>query len=187
MMANRSRLIISLLCVLFASCVVRSVYPWLGDESLKSEPRLIGAWHDSGSDMEVYIAGDGGGEYKAVVMEKNNRTTHLVVKHYALGGDAFLVVSPAEKESVEDFVTIPGHVMMKVVFIGDRMNVHLIEMDDIEERLNSSDVQLRAVGNEKDGIILFSETAALEKFVNEQIAMGDFFDDDPVYRFARSR
>lgn len=169
--------------LLFASCVVRSVYPWFGDEFLKSEPRLTGAWKEE--DMEVHISGDGNGEYRAVVMEENNRTTHLVVKHYIFGGEAYLVVSPAEKESVEDFVTIPGHVLMKVVFARERMNIYLIEIDDIEERLKSSSIQLKAVGNENDGIILFSETAELQQFVNEQKSIGEFFVDKPVYEFVR--
>ena len=187
MLSVRSRLIITSLMLLISSCVVRSIYPWLGDKSLKQESRLVGAWIDSKSKMEVYISNEGGGIYQAMVMEEKNKTTHLILKHYAIGQDAFLVVSPTEKKSVEDFVTIPGYVLLKVVLSENKMSLFSLKMGDVEKRIRSSQIELKAVGNEKDGVIIFSETEDLEMFVNEQMEIGEFFDEDPAYRFARSR
>lgn len=174
------------LCVIASGCVVRSIYPWLGEETRVSDSRLAGPWHDRDKGDTAIFTAKSDGTYKVLLVnEKDERSSFLASLHQ-LGQDLFLVVGPEERNDLSFAVTLPGHLLLLARCETNRLSLFELDLDTFGTRADAARLQRLAEGDPDDGYVIFSPTADLEAFVRQQISDPSFFESEPLYAFRRA-
>ena len=173
--------------LLAAGCVVRSIQPWLSDESRVKEPALAGAWHDARENCTAFFSESDDSDYGYNVLMVNNGTdvSRFTASLHKLDDQLVLVVGPGDPGNLNGIVLLPGYLLLKAQIEGDSMKLHGIDTDTFGERAEKAQVTLVPGGTRNDGYTLGGDTAEVEAFARAQLADPEFFDAEPLYSFQK--
>ncbi len=177
-------LTIGLLC---AGCVIRSIQPWLSDESRVKDPSLIGSWHDvKGKCVAFFSESDNSDyDYDVLLVQDNKDISRFSASLHRMDDSLLLVVGPDDPDNLNGCVLLPGHLLLKAVLGEETLKLFNVNLDSFEDRAAKSQVPLVAGGSETDGFTLSGTTAEAEAFLRAQLADPEFFDEEPLYSFQK--
>ena len=98
MKTSAFRILPLLVAGLFAAgCVVRSIQPWLSDESRVKEPSLVGAWHDAKATCTAFFSesDDSDCDYDVLLVTDNQDVSRFTASLHKLDELHVLTVGPA--------------------------------------------------------------------------------------------
>lgn len=175
--------------LLGAGCVVRSIHPWLSDETRVDDPSLLGGWHDARHEHTAFFAESTNSSdfaYSVLLVQKRNETSHFMANLHRLDDVLLLVAGPAETDGLGTYVRLPGHLLFKAVLAGDSLELFEVDLDSFGARAAQADLSMVAVAstNEKPSV-LTATTATAEAFVRAQLADPTFFAEKPLYSFRK--
>jgi hypothetical protein len=174
--------------LLAAGCVVRSIHPWLSEESRVEEPSLLGLWHDAQAESVVSFASEPAASdytYSLLLTNAKNETSRFAANLHRIDHTLLLVVAPAPRDDIGVFATLPGHLLFKVRLGKNSLRLQEIDLDSFEERAAKSRIPLLADGSKNDGYVLTGTTDEAEAFLRSQLAAPGFFEKKPLYSFRR--
>lgn len=170
--------------ILCASCVVRSVQPWLADDSRVSEPSLIGAWHDAGNNLVAFFSGSPE-EYQILAVSDGKAASRFVATLHRIDDVLLLAVGPADPDNMEGCALLPGYILLKAALDGDSLKLYAVDLESFPERAEKAGIPLLAGGSPSDGYVLTGTSADAEGFLRAQLADPAFFDEKPLYAFRK--
>ncbi|HPT17646.1 MAG TPA: hypothetical protein PK388_10215 [Kiritimatiellia bacterium] len=170
-----------------AGCVVRSIHPWLSDESRVKEPSLAGAWHDAKGPCTAFFSesDDSDYDYDVLLVTDNQDVSRFSASLHQLGEQYVLTVGPGDPDNLNGIVLLPGHLLLKAEMAGDALKLHGIDLDAFRARAEQAQVALAAGGSQTEGYTLAGDTEEVEAFARAQVADPDFFDAQPLYSFRK--
>ena len=172
--------------LLAAGCVVRSVQPWLSEESRVDEPSLLGTWHDAEQEIVAFFTDPNSADYDyAVNLVGPKDRVGFTANLHQIDGAFLLVVGPEERDDAGIYATLPGHLLFKAVVAGDSMKLHAIDLDSFADRMATAPTPFLPGGSKSDGYVLTGTTADSEAFLRAQLADPEFFDAEPLYSFRK--
>lgn len=183
-----NKILLPLTVLLFgAGCVVRSIYPWLSDETRVEEPILLGAWQDPKEQHVAFFVectNSSDYAYSVLLVQKNNEISRFTANLHRIDDTLLLVVGPEEQNDLGIYARLPGYLLFKAVLDGDSLKLHLIDIDSFGERAEKAKLDFLPATNEQPSL-LTGTTADAETFVRAQLADPDFFDAQPLYSFRK--
>ncbi|HPT17455.1 MAG TPA: hypothetical protein PK388_09250 [Kiritimatiellia bacterium] len=170
-----------------AGCVVRSIQPWLSDESRVKEPSLVGAWHDAKANCTAFFSesDDSDCDYDVLLVTDNQDVSRFTASLHKLDELHVLTVGPGDPDNLNGIVLLPGHLLLKAEMAGDELKLHGIDLDAFRARAEQAQVALAAGGSQTEGYTLAGDTEEVEAFARAQVADPDFFDAQPLYSFRK--
>ena len=182
----RLALLISV-CLLCAGCVVRSIQPWLSDDSRVKDPALAGSWHDAKSRSVAFFSESSSSDcdYDILWVQNGKDISRFTASLHRLDDTLLLVVGPDDPENMNGCVLLPGHLLLKTMLDGDSLKLFGLDLDSFEDRAAQAAVGLLPDGSISDGFTLAGSTAAVEAFAQAQLADPEFFDEEPLYSFQK--
>jgi hypothetical protein len=171
--------------LLFAGCLVRSVHPWLSDESRVAEPALAGTWRDDKAKTTATFTAAGGG-YAIEAIDGQQKASRVQATLHRVGETLLLQIAPSDPEGLNAFALLPAHILYKVHLGEDTLTLLPVDLDSFETRAAKSDMSLLAEGSTDDGFVLTASTADVEAFLLHQLADPSFFSDTPHYTFQKA-
>lgn len=169
---------------LCSGCIVRSIQPWLADDSRVSEPSLIGAWHDANENLVAFFAGSPE-EYQILAVDDGRDASRFVATLHRLDDTLLLVVGPDNPDNLEGCALLPGYLLLKAALDGDSLKLYAVDLESFPDRAGKTPVPLLAGGSQTDGYVLTGTTAEAEAFLRAQLADPEFFDEKPLYSFQK--
>jgi len=173
-------LVLPLAVWLSAGCLIRSVHPWLSEESRIDEPSLLGIWYDAGEEEVLFIGGDPE-EYRLMLSDGGNTARFSATLH-RIGGTLLLVAGP---DKVEGCVLLPGNLLLRADLEEDALTLFIPDLESFEERAEAAGLALLPGGSQNDGYLLTGTTEEAEAFVRAQLDDPGFFNEKPVYSFRK--
>ena len=187
-MNNAARLLPLLAAALLAAgCVVRSLQPWLSDESRVAEPDLRGAWHDAQGKCVAFFgeSNDSECDYAVLLVQNDQDLSRFAASLHRLDETLLLAVGPQDPENLNGCVLLPGHLLLKAVCEGDSLKLYNVDLDSFAARAANAPVALVPGGSATDGYTLGGATTEVEAFLRAQLADPGFFDAEPLYSFRK--
>ncbi|MGD9780693.1 MAG: hypothetical protein AB7V14_00920 [Kiritimatiellia bacterium] len=173
-----------LIAGLFSSgCEVRSIYPWLPDESRVEAPSLLGAWHAAKGDTVAFFTGKPG-EYE-VMVANGGEAARFVATLHRIDDFPLLQVGPKPSNDLGSAALLPGYLLFKAEIDGDSLKLYEIDLESFPDRAAKSQIPLLPGGSQNDGYVLTGTAADSEAFLRSQLADPEFFDETPLYSFRR--
>ena len=173
--------------LLCAGCVVRSIQPWLSDESRVTEPALAGAWHDAQGKCVAFFSDsdDSDWDYAVLLVQDNKDLSRFTASLHRIDDALLLAVGPENPDNLNGCVLLPGHLLLKAVCEGDSLKLYNVDLESFADRAAKSPVALVPGGSANDGFTLGGSTAEIEAFLRAQLADPEFFDAKPLYSFRK--
>lgn len=178
-------LVAAALCAFGSGCVVRSVHPWLGDETKAADAALVGAWQDAEHDQTAFFVKADGGEFEALFVSNKKDLSRFKVSVHRLEGVLLMMVGPVDREGIEAVTLLPAHLIYRLELEPDAMRIYGINLDSFDKTLKESGLKSMDGGGKKDGYVLLSDTAALAGFLKAHVKDAGFFDQKPMYCFRK--
>lgn len=163
-----------------AGCLVRSIHPWLPDETRVSEPVLSGSWQDADEKTTFSFAGEPP-EYQVLMTQAGKEAGHFTAALYRLDDTLLLVAGPADPAGQDGLALLPAYILLKAVPEDDLLRLYNVDLDSFGERAAAAQVPLVAGGSSSDGYVLAGTSADAETFLRAQLAAPDFFAAEPLY------
>ena len=188
MKTSAFRILPLLVAGLFAAgCVVRSIQPWLSDESRVKEPSLVGAWHDAKATCTAFFSesDDSDCDYDVLLVTDNQDVSRFTASLHKLDEWYVLTVGPGDPDNLNGIVLLPGHLLLKAEMAGDELKLYGIDLDAFRARAEQAQLALVPDGSKSDGYTLAGDTEEVEAFVRAQVAGPDFFEAQPLYAFRK--
>jgi hypothetical protein len=170
--------------LLSAGCLVRSIHPWLADDSRVEEPALAGTWRDDKARTTATFSASGSG-YAIEAIDGQQKASRLQATLHRLGETLLLQIAPADPEGLNAFALLPAHILYKVQLGEDTLILIPVDLASFEPRAAKSNMPLLAEGSTNDGFVLTASTADVEAFLLDQLADPAFFSDTPHYTFQK--
>ena len=176
-----------LVCLFAAGCVVRSLQPWLSNESRVKDPALVGAWHDAKGKCVAFFSesDDSNYDYNILMVNNNTDVSRFTASLHKVDEQYVLTVGPGDPDNLNGIVLLPGYLLLKAELAGDSLKLYGINLDTFRERAEKAQVALVPDGSKDNGYTLAGDTEAVEAFVRTQLADPEFFDADPLYSFRK--
>ena len=170
--------------LLSAGCLVRSVQPWLSEETRISEPSLLGSWRNTQGDSVAFFSGSPE-EYLVISVDDGKSVSRFVATLHRLDDVLLLQVGPAEPENMSGYALLPAYILFKAVLKGNSLKLYGIDLDAFPARAAQAQVPLLAGGSENDGYVLTGTAEESEAFLRAQLGQRGFFDKKPLYSFRK--
>jgi len=172
-------------CLLCAGCVVRSIQPWLSNESRVKDPSLVGSWNDIKSQSVAFFSEASSSEYDYNVLwvQNGKDISRFTASLHRIDDTLLLVVGPDDPENLNGCVLLPGHLLLKTVLDGGSLKLYGIDLESFADRAAKASVALLPNGSVNDGFTVAGTTAEVEAFARAQLADPEFFDAEPLYAF----
>ncbi|MDP8205752.1 MAG: hypothetical protein P9L92_03730 [Candidatus Electryonea clarkiae] len=183
-----THILLLILVIVFSSgCVIRTLNPWLSEETSVSESKLQGVWFQDAEDgfAEAYISHTADGQYKVLLIENGTARNLFVATLHKIDDLYLLVAGPEKKENLEEWVRLPGYLLFKADIQENQLKIFGINDELSTDIFKDSGLTLMEERGEFDGEIILSSTVQLEEFVRAQLPDPAFFDDEPFYDFRR--
>ena len=181
----KTRLALLLLAgLLSAGCLVRSVQPWLPEETRISEPSLLGAWRNTHGDSVAFFAGTPE-EYLVLSVDDGKNTSRFVATLHRLDNVLLLQVGPAEPENMSGYALLPAYILFKAVLKGDSLKLYEINLDSFAKRVEKTPVPLLAGGSKDEGFVLTGTAEESTAFLRAHLGERRFFSAKPLYSFRK--
>ena len=183
---NARRFVLPCIAVLLlsAGCLVRSVHPWLSDESRVAEPSLAGAWRDDNAKTTAVFTGEKG-SYTLDVTDRQQESSHLTASLHCIGNTLLLQISPSEPEGFNAFALLPAHILYKVRLEKDTLTLVPVDLETFESRAAEAGLSLLAEGSNDNGYVLTGSPEDVQAFLIRQVEAPGFFASTPHYRLTR--
>ena len=165
-------------------CLVRSVQPWLSDETRVQEPSLIGTWHNTNGASVAFFTGTPE-EYHILSVDDGKDVSRFTATLHRLDDTLLLMVGPEDPDNLNGYALLPGHLLLQAVLDGDSLKLHGIDLESFADRAAKAPLALLPGGSENDGYVLTGTSADAEAFVRAQLADPEFFDEKPLYSFQK--
>lgn len=174
-------------CLLCAGCVVRSIQPWLSNESRVKDPSLTGAWHDVKSSSVAFFSESSSADYDYSILwvQNGKDISRFTASLHRIDDTLLLVVGPDDPENLNGCVLLPGHLLLKTVLDGDSLKLYGMDLDSFADRAAKASIGLLPNGSVNDGFTLAGTTPEVEAFARAQMADPEFFDAEPLYSFQK--
>ena len=173
------------LCLLGSGCLVRSLYPWLSEETRVADPSLAGAWQDVEKECIVFFNANTATNYDVLMVQEGEDISRFSASLHRIGETLLLQVAPENRTDLGAFATLPGHLLYKAVPEGDSLRLYAVDLDSFAERAQKSGVAVLPDSAKDKGFILLPPTGDLEAFVRTQLPEPGFFGQDPFFSFHR--
>lgn len=170
--------------LLSAGCLVRSVQPWLSEESLVKEPSLLGTWHDVRNKCLVSFTGEPD-EYQVLVVDNGKDVSRFVATLHRVEDVLLLQVGPAEPENMSGYALLPAYILFKAVLKGNSLKLYEIDVDSFAQRVEKMPVPLLAGGSKDEGFVLTGTAEESAAFLRAHLAERRFFSAQPMYSFRK--
>ncbi|RMG66766.1 MAG: hypothetical protein D6722_14390 [Bacteroidetes bacterium] len=188
-----------LLLALSLSACLTSVHPLYTPETLRSDARLLGQWHEAnfvttqnGRTIQTDDNGfwhfdqktneEGQTFYRLTQLGEGSEegdTAHFDVHILQLGDELFVDFYPEDVPMRNNFAAMmlfPGHIFARIAFEADRVHLHMFNGDWLMDLIQQNRIR---ISHEQSGdrILLTASTEELQKFVQkyagEEKAYGD--------------
>jgi hypothetical protein len=171
---------------LFSGCVVRSLSPWIGDETRIALPDLPGAWWDAKtSTIAIFSGPDSSHTYELVVIsqkEPQKRYAYVATVHQVKDALLMQLGPPSDSTAIESLAVLPGYLLLKLDMTeSGKMSVYTVDIGSFEKRLKQAGLSSADEGNNDDGYILTADTRSIEAFVATNLASTSFFTVESLY------
>ena len=172
-------------CLLCAGCVVRSIQPWLSNESRVKDPSLVGSWNDAKSQSVAFFSESSSSDYDYNVLwvQNGKDISRFTASLHRIDDTLLLVVGPDDPDNLNGCVLLPGHLLLKTVLDGGSLKLYGIDLESFADRAAKASVALLPNGSVNDGFTVAGTTAEVEAFARAQLADPEFFDAEPLYAF----
>ena len=122
--------------LLGAGCVVRSIQPWLSDDSRVKDPALAGSWHDVKSQSVAFFSESSSSDYDYDILwvQNGKDISRFTASLHRLDDTLLLVVGPEDPENMNGCVLLPGYLLLKTALEGDSLKLYGLDLDSFEER-----------------------------------------------------
>lgn len=172
--------------LLGAGCVVRSIHPWLSDETRVDDPSLLGSWQDVENETVAFFTDPNSADYAyAVTLAGAKDRGGFMANLHRIDDTLLLAVGPEEHNDVGSYATLPAHLLFKAVFAGDSMHLYAVDLESFAGRTENTTAPLLPGGSKNDGYVLTGTTADSEAFLRAQLADPTFFAEKPLYSFRK--
>ena len=173
------------LCLFGCGCLVRSLYPWLSEETRVADPSLAGAWQDVEKECIVFFNSTTSTNYDVLMVQEGEDVSRFSASLHRLDDALLLQVAPENRTDLGAFATLPGHLLYKAVLEGDALLLYAVDLDSFAGRAQQSGVAVLPDSAKDKGFILLPPTGDLEAFVRTQLPEPGFFGQDPFFSFRR--
>ncbi len=183
---NARRFVLPCIAVLLlsAGCLVRSVHPWLSDDSQVAEPSLAGTWRDDNAKTTAAFTGEKG-SYTLDVTDRRQETSTLTASLHCIGDTLLLQIGPAEPEGFNAFALLPAHILYKADLEGNVLSLYPVDLETFESRAAEAGLSLLAEGSKDNGYVLTGSPEDVQAFLIRQVEAPGFFASTPHYRLTR--
>ena len=173
------------MCLLGSGCLVRSLYPWLSEETRVANPSLAGAWQDVEKECIVFFNSTTATNYDVLMVQEGEDVSRFSASLHRLDDALLLQVAPENRTDLGAFATLPGHLLYKAVLEDDALRLYAVDLDSFAERAEKSEVAVLPDSAKDKGFILLPPTENLEAFVRAQLHETGFFGAEPFFTFQR--
>jgi hypothetical protein len=173
--------VLVVICLLSTGCIIRSLHPWLSDESRVESPVLVGTWTDAGEDTTMFFNLDSSSNYNVLVVSKGKEISHFSGMLHKIDTTLLLQVGPEDRTDLGAFATLPGLLLYRAVLKKNSLKLYEMNLEGFEERAEASEIPLLPDSSEKNGFVLLPTTEVLEAFVRDNLKKKDFFSSKPIY------
>lgn len=171
--------------LLSVGCLVRSVHPWLSDESRVEEASLAGSWRDDKARTTATFIAEGEG-YRIDAIDGQQQASRLQATLHRVDDTLLLQIAPSDPEGLNAFALLPAHLLYKVQLGEDSLMLYPVDLHAFEARAAQARMPLLADGSTDDGYVLTGSPTDVESFLRSQLADPAFFSDTPHYTFQKA-
>ena len=170
MKARRSALLLgATLMFLCSSCIVRSVEPWLKDDTLVFEDDLLGGWigkDAQGSDVAMtFLRKENGKAYIVQFTSKDGSGT-FVGQLGKFGSDYYLDFCPAEgAKGLDGFMLFPTHSVARLRIGPDSIVVRPLDYEAVKAAAKLDRLRNVKYFWEDDDLVFVSSSEDLQRFL----------------------
>lgn len=200
-MTKSLNFIIILICIplLFAGCIIRTLYPIYDKENILHSEILNGVWKKKTDKKEWterwHFIYDEDGQYNLNLItkfESDNKieidTSYFEVVLCEINNKKYLDLTPNSKQIFRgDFTNkfdcaflIPAHTFLKIEFSGERLYLYVPNFDAIENILYKGLYNLNYKKLGKNDFIITAETDELKKFISNPEIHRQIFNNEPL-------
>ena len=180
-----SVLVLSGLCLLGSGCLVRSLYPWLSEETRVADPPLSGAWQDVEKESIVFFNANTATNYDVLMVQEGEDVSRFSASLHRIDDALLLQVAPENRTDLGAFATLPGHLLYKAALEGDSLRLYAVDLDSFAGRAEKSGVAVLPDSAKDKGFVLLPPTENLEAFVRAQLHESGLFEAEPLFSFRR--
>ncbi len=173
------------MCLFGCGCLVRSLYPWLSEETRVADPSIAGAWQDVEKESIAFFNFNSTTNYDVLMVQEGQDISRFSASVHRIDDTLLLHVAPENRTDLGAFATLPGHLLYKAVIEGDSLFLFAIDLDSFAERAEKSKVAVLPDSGKDKGFILLPPTEELEAFVRAQQHDPGFFGNEPFFSFHR--
>jgi hypothetical protein len=159
--------ILAAAAVVFAGCVVTSVYPYYTPKDLVFETTLLGNWVNTNNEDEMWkFKKSGELEYRVTLIEAR-QTTVMEAHAFKLHDELFLDLFSLE----QDFHVVPAHYLLKVTQITPTLRMSELNDEWLKALLLKEPAALRHILDGKSDkpeecrLVLTADTLELQDFL----------------------
>lgn len=167
-----------------AGCLVRSVHPWLTDDSLATEPALAGTWSDNQQQLTAVFTATNQ-RYTVETTDRDQVTVRLTANLHRIGDTLLMQVAPGEQKSWNNFVLLFTHILYKVRLDGDRLTLHPPDVEVFGRLAAEANLALLADSSDSNGYVLTGSQGQVETFLCGHLDTPDFFKEEPDFTLRR--
>jgi hypothetical protein len=178
-------LILPMSVCLLSGCLVRSLYPWLPDDTKACDVSLVGTWQDEKTDLALFFTAGSASNYDLLAISDKKDPSKFTASLCRLGKTLFVVVGPEERGDMGSVAMLPGYLLFKVDLSDGAMKWYGLDLASFGDRADASKIKRADEGDKDKGYVVFSPTADLAAFVESQSKDPTFFDEKPLYTFTR--
>lgn len=127
--------VVFLIALLVSGCLVRSVHPWLSRETAVEQPNLLGAWIDRKENDHIIFFEGADKEYRILLQgAEPGDENWFEGRLHRLDDILLLDIRPLERDDPEFLAVLPLHLLCKVSFDQEIMNIRTLDLDSFDNR-----------------------------------------------------
>ena len=150
------------------ACGFGSISPVIADSDVRTEPRLVGTWHDSANKETIVISADGPTAYLVRFTDSDQKTAEFHARFGVIGAMRALDVQPVDlsREMGDTYASLILRLHAPVIIdsAGTVLAFRLVETDSVKAFLRRSP-QAVAHTMIDDGVVLTAPTAEVQRFL----------------------
>lgn len=171
-------------------CVVGSLEPWLGAQTVLKENTLAGAWCDAkpGTDVTgLAFESLGSGLYALKITNKRGETLSYEAQSGKIGKQEVLQISPVEAAGkISPFAVLPLHLLAQVRRDQDTVALHLLNVDKCREVVRTAGLLANPeAAKNGDAVIILAPEEKVQAFIAKNGENKDLFEAVPIYILKR--
>ncbi len=170
-------------CLLSSGCLIRSLHPWLSDETRVETPLLAGTWTDATEDATIFFSLNSASNYAVLLVGEGKDISHFTAELHRVDDTLLLQVAPEDRTDLGAFVTLPGHLLYRVVLKKNSLKLYELNLEAFEERAQASEIPLLPDSSKKNGYVLLPTTETLKSFIRLNLSKKGFFKPKPAFSF----